>query len=257
MERAKAMERAKRREWLSRKGWDTSFEWLSDAYPLDTPMPCEKNVKKPLFRHAARGARKPWDWKEVSSIEGEGRGERRRGVPPPSPMTPPPLRALKRTRTFGDLKQKNAIPLSFQFATQLEDAIDAFEVPASADLGVLLQELCVIDVDDVALADGLEARFPELKTAAAVQTRKGRHYYFTRSALADAHGYYDGAAQVFLFVFLFVCWFASSACCTTTPKKHSLLLSSVRSHPPPPNPNNTTKQPKQRSRPASTSRRAR
>jgi hypothetical protein len=60
---------------------------------------------------------------------------------------------------------------------------------------LLLYDLCVIDVDTQADADALEARFPELAAAPMATTSRGRHYYFSRSPLADAHGYYDGAAQ--------------------------------------------------------------
>jgi hypothetical protein len=64
------------------------------------------------------------------------------------------------------------------------------------DLGLLLHDLCVIDADTQADADALEARFPELAAAPMASTARGRHYYFARSPLADAHGFYDGAAQV-------------------------------------------------------------
>lgn len=63
------------------------------------------------------------------------------------------------------------------------------------DVGLLLRDLCVVDVDTFADADALEARFPELRAAPAEATARGRHYFFTRSPLADEHGYYDGAAQ--------------------------------------------------------------
>ena len=66
---------------------------------------------------------------------------------------------------------------------------------AGKDIGILLRDICVIDVDTVADADALEARFPELCAAPAEATARGRHYFFSRSAKADAEGYYDGAAQ--------------------------------------------------------------
>lgn len=69
------------------------------------------------------------------------------------------------------------------------------EMIASKDLGILLRDLCVVDVDTVADADALEARFPELLAAPAEATARGRHYFFVRSPLADSSGYYDGRAQ--------------------------------------------------------------
>jgi hypothetical protein len=53
----------------------------------------------------------------------------------------------------------------------------------------------VVDCDCVGVADALERRFPVLLDAPMETTRKGRHYFFRRSALADARGYYDGARQ--------------------------------------------------------------
>lgn len=66
----------------------------------------------------------------------------------------------------------------------------------SNDVGLLLQDLCVVDVDNDALSTQLEADYPELTLAPCERTRKGRHYFFRRSTLSDADGYYDGAAQV-------------------------------------------------------------
>ena len=67
---------------------------------------------------------------------------------------------------------------------------------ADADVCVLLKDLCVVDVDSERVAVALEAEFPELSAAPMEQTRRGRHYWFRRSAECDAGGYYDGAAQV-------------------------------------------------------------
>ena len=63
------------------------------------------------------------------------------------------------------------------------------------DVGILLYDLCVIDVDTVHAADALEAAFPELAHVPMEVTARGRHYLFARSPLADAHGYFAGAAQ--------------------------------------------------------------
>jgi hypothetical protein len=63
------------------------------------------------------------------------------------------------------------------------------------DWAITLHDLCVVDVDSVEQASALEARFPVLLTAPAAKTRKGMHYFFRRSPLADEKGYLDGAAQ--------------------------------------------------------------
>lgn len=65
-----------------------------------------------------------------------------------------------------------------------------------SEFGVLLKQLCVVDVDDFGVADELEERFPYLKWVPTEQTRKGRHYWFIRSTFADAGHFYDGASQV-------------------------------------------------------------
>jgi len=64
------------------------------------------------------------------------------------------------------------------------------------DVGILLRDLCVIDVDDLGICAELERDYPELLRVPCEQTSKGMHYFFRRSALADTDGYYDGAAQV-------------------------------------------------------------
>ena len=63
------------------------------------------------------------------------------------------------------------------------------------DICILLQDLCVIDVDSVEQADELEVRFPILKTAPCEATQRGRHYYFKRTLTTNSQGYYDGPAQ--------------------------------------------------------------
>ncbi|KAG2424879.1 hypothetical protein HXX76_014037 [Chlamydomonas incerta] len=66
----------------------------------------------------------------------------------------------------------------------------------SYDIGLLLKEICVVDVDSHALAKELEERFPQLTEAPCEVTKKGMHYFFMRSKFADQHGYYDGVAQL-------------------------------------------------------------
>jgi len=64
------------------------------------------------------------------------------------------------------------------------------------DFALILQDICVLDVDDVARAEALERQFPELQRCPTVSTAKGRHYWFSRPEFADRWGFYDGAAQV-------------------------------------------------------------
>ena len=59
------------------------------------------------------------------------------------------------------------------------------------DVGILLIDLCVIDVDCHSVAKALEERFEILKMVPCEETTKGCHYYFSRSKKADVEGYYD------------------------------------------------------------------
>jgi hypothetical protein len=63
-------------------------------------------------------------------------------------------------------------------------------------VGILLHDLCVVDVDDKQTCASLEARFPMLRRTIRAQTKRGMHYYFVRSELANRDGYYDGRSQV-------------------------------------------------------------
>lgn len=63
-------------------------------------------------------------------------------------------------------------------------------------LGLLLNGLCVVDVDDRRMARDLCDRFPAMERAPCVRTRRGYHFYFVRSRHADEAGFFDGAAQV-------------------------------------------------------------
>jgi hypothetical protein len=65
----------------------------------------------------------------------------------------------------------------------------------TTEVGVLLNRLCVVDVDDIKIANELESQFPILLNVPRESTLRGMHYYFLRSPLADAHGYYNGASQ--------------------------------------------------------------
>ena len=44
-------------------------------------------------------------------------------------------------------------------------------------------------------ADALEKAYPILLTTPCEKTKRGRHYFFARSDLCDADGYYDGHSQ--------------------------------------------------------------
>eukprot|EP00798_Chlamydomonas_sp_ICE-L_P009392 gene9392-16515_t len=63
------------------------------------------------------------------------------------------------------------------------------------DAGVLLRQLCVVDVDNEKLVKHLEEIFPILNHVPTEITRAGRHHWFLRSALAEEEEYYDGPAQ--------------------------------------------------------------
>eukprot|EP00798_Chlamydomonas_sp_ICE-L_P009874 gene9874-7758_t len=63
------------------------------------------------------------------------------------------------------------------------------------DAGVLLRQLCVVDVDNENLVKHLEEIFPILNHVPTEITRAGRQYWFLRSALAEEEEYYDGPAQ--------------------------------------------------------------
>lgn len=63
------------------------------------------------------------------------------------------------------------------------------------NVGILLRDLCVVDVDCKAICGELCRRFPILLETARETTRKGMHFFFRRSVRANTHGYYDGACQ--------------------------------------------------------------
>jgi hypothetical protein len=59
------------------------------------------------------------------------------------------------------------------------------------DIGIVLQDLCVVDIDCMGIDREMNVRFPNSKTMCE-RTKKGHHYFFKRSKLADDGGYYDG-----------------------------------------------------------------
>ena len=68
--------------------------------------------------------------------------------------------------------------------------------PSHRDYGIVLKSLCVIDVDCLAIAKELEARFPVLRCVPRESSTKGMHYFFRRSELADVDGFYDSRSKV-------------------------------------------------------------
>ena len=80
--------------------------------------------------------------------------------------------------------------------SKFDEFMKTHQKPADWDWAIVLRELCVIDVDSHETAAELEAKFPALLEAPCETTARGRHYFFRRSATADALGYWDGCAQV-------------------------------------------------------------
>ncbi|GAX83314.1 hypothetical protein CEUSTIGMA_g10740.t1 [Chlamydomonas eustigma] len=77
------------------------------------------------------------------------------------------------------------------------DRLDSFSDNSEEyDAGVILHDLCVIDVDTQELCAELESMFPELLEVPTEETRRGRHYWFRRSQRANSRGFYDGAGQI-------------------------------------------------------------
>lgn len=64
------------------------------------------------------------------------------------------------------------------------------------DIGILLHDLCVVDIDDDDIRKEFETTYPVLKSVPMEETKNGAHYFFLRSEKCDSHGYYDGARQI-------------------------------------------------------------
>lgn len=67
--------------------------------------------------------------------------------------------------------------------------------PNLTNVCIILNDLCVIDIDTDLLVEKYESLYPEITECPTEVTAKGKHYWFIRPKNADAHGYYDGAAQ--------------------------------------------------------------
>lgn len=72
---------------------------------------------------------------------------------------------------------------------------EALQTRYDGDVCVLLNQLCVVDIDDSGVAAEMVKRFPVLLEAPCECTAKGFHYWFTRPSVADDLGYFDGAGQ--------------------------------------------------------------
>jgi hypothetical protein len=56
------------------------------------------------------------------------------------------------------------------------------------DIGMVLQDLCVVDIDCMGIDREMNVRFLNSRRLCA-RTKKGHHYFFKRSKLADDGGY--------------------------------------------------------------------
>lgn len=133
-------------------------EFLRTFYRFDVLVPCVD--KRPLFSH--KNGEWTWDrWDDFCDAH-----------------------PCKRVAGAG----------SWMCCTLSKTSVASGQVPH--DVGVLLRQVCVIDVDDAALATEMERRFEELHDCPCVSTARGRHYWLERSVRADDDGYFDGASQV-------------------------------------------------------------
>ena len=75
--------------------------------------------------------------------------------------------------------------------------VDAFlSKNLEADWALIVKTICVIDCDTEEAATDLMTRFPCLAEAPTARTTRGMHFYFLRSALADADGYWDQTSKI-------------------------------------------------------------
>ena len=87
-----------------------------------------------------------------------------------------------------------------------------------ARFGIILKQLCVVDIDGENLVREMEEKFPCLHDAPLEKTPRGAHYYFERSSLADVGGFFDGPAQLLQGVdFKSVCSTGSGGFVVTAP----------------------------------------
>lgn len=100
------------------------------------------------------------------------------------------------------------------------------DIKEVGDVGILLRDLCIVDVDDHATALELEKRFPVLLHVPTEQTARGRHYWFSRPhEVADRVGFYDGASQVIKGVdFKSICKTGTSGFVLVAPSTNKMWL---------------------------------
>ncbi len=65
-----------------------------------------------------------------------------------------------------------------------------------SNVGIILKDLIVIDIDCETLIPFFEERFPIMKDVVQETTTKGKHYYFKRTTLCDTEGIYDTARAI-------------------------------------------------------------
>ena len=117
---------------------------------------------------------------------------------PPAPSDFQKLHAFLRTNFENDVLIPCPVsekrPL-FSYAKQswnwesfdkyfVDDKVEAGET----DWAVILNRICVVDVDDPSTAAALEGQYPVLRQAPCQRTKRGFHYFFKRSSAADAQG---------------------------------------------------------------------
>lgn len=67
----------------------------------------------------------------------------------------------------------------------------------NGQIGVILKDLIVLDIDNQIEAKTMEDKFPFLKDVVSEFTTKGKHYYFKRTTLCDKLGIYDLSRCIF------------------------------------------------------------
>lgn len=145
-------------------------DWLRVRYKHDVIMPCAIGSKRPLMPHG-NGSEQKWGWSDFDCL-------------------------LKKTvaSSMSYISAKKLLGPG-NFAGPRDVYMMYKEFMKNYDVGLLLHDLCVVDVDSREQAMELEERFPVLKEVPQEVTRKGKHYFFERSEMADREGYYDGPAQ--------------------------------------------------------------
>jgi hypothetical protein len=97
------------------------------------------------------------------------------------------LTILKATTKQPKYKHKGGVWSWDSFTHHLQRQTDAFE------LGILLQSMIVLDFDDAQEAQRWEAQYAILHACPLAKTRKGFHYYLSRTPLCDDLELYDKA----------------------------------------------------------------